>query len=88
MLFDDYHHSPLSSKGFDLELSPYLDVDFDVIQATQRDLLEVLVGSMPKLRAKRFKQAFNKLLQETWDKMDFKKILNNEIQALINLIYV
>jgi hypothetical protein len=55
MLFDDYHHSPLSSKGFDLELSPYLDVDFDVIQATQRDLLEVLVGSMPKLRAKRFK---------------------------------
>ena len=88
MLFDDYHHSPLSSKGFDLELSPYLDVDFDVIQATQRDLLEVLVGSMLKLRAKRFKQAFNKLLQETWDKMDFKKILNNEIQALINLIYV
>jgi len=32
-----------------------LDVDFDVIQATQRDLLEVLVGSMLKLRAKRFK---------------------------------
>jgi len=41
-----------------------------------------------RFRAKRFKDAFNGLLQDTWAKVGFKKILNNEIQAFINLIYV
>jgi hypothetical protein len=36
----------------------------------------------------RFKEAFNRLLQDTWAKMDFKRILNNEEQAMINLIHV
>jgi hypothetical protein len=40
-----------------------------------------------RLRAKRFKKAFNGLLQDTWATMDFKNILNNDVQALINLIH-
>ena len=50
--------------------------------------MEVLVGPITKLRAKRFKEAFNGLLQDTWAKVDFKRILNNEEQAMINLIHV
>ena len=60
----------------------------DVIQETLRALLEVIVGSVTVLRAKRFKEAFNKLLQDTWANIDFKKILNNEEYVLINLIHV
>jgi hypothetical protein len=59
----------------------------DVIQAP-KDPLEVPVGSVTRLRAKRFKEAFNGLLQDTWAKVDFKRILNNEEQAVINLIHV
>jgi hypothetical protein len=50
--------------------------------------LEVLAGLVTRLRAKRFKEAFNGLLQDTWAKVDFKRILNNEEQAVINLIHV
>jgi hypothetical protein len=50
--------------------------------------LEVLAGLVTRLRAKRFKEAFNGLLQDTWAKVDFKTILNNEKQAVINLIHV
>jgi hypothetical protein len=50
--------------------------------------LEVPVGSVTRLRAKRFKEAFNGLLQDTWAKVDFKRILNNEEQVKINLIHV
>ena len=60
----------------------------DVIQETLRALLEVIVGPVTILRAKRFKEAFNKLLQDTWAKIDFKNILNNEEYVLINLIHV
>jgi hypothetical protein len=59
-----------------------------VIQATLRDLLKVLVCLVTKLRVKRFKEVFNGLLQDTWIKVDFKKILNNEEQTLINFIRV
>jgi hypothetical protein len=58
-----------------------------VIQAP-KDPLEVPVGPITRLKAKRFKEAFNRLLQDTWDKVDFKRILNNEDQAVINLIHV
>jgi hypothetical protein len=47
-----------------------------------------LVGPITRLRAKRFKEAFNRLFQDTWAKMNFKRILNNEEQAVINLIHV
>jgi hypothetical protein len=49
--------------------------------------LEVPVGPVSRLRAKKFK-AFNGLLQDTWAKVDFKRICNNKEQALINLINV
>ena len=55
----------------------------DVIQAP-KDPLEVPVGPVTRLRAKRFKEAFNGLLQDTWAKVGFKRILNNEEQAVIN----
>jgi hypothetical protein len=41
-----------------------------------------------RLRVKRFKKTFNGLLQDTWTKVDFKKILNNKVHAFINLIHV
>ena len=63
------------SKHFSLVTSPI-------------DPLEVPVGPVTRLRAKRFKEAFNGLLQDTWAKVDFKRILNNEEQAVINLIHV
>jgi hypothetical protein len=59
----------------------------DVIQVP-KDSLDVPVGPVSRLRAKRFKEAFNGLLQDTWAKMDFKRILNNKEQVVINLIHV
>jgi hypothetical protein len=56
----------------------------DAIQPS-KDPLEVPVT---RLRAKKFKKAFNGLLQDTWAKVDFKSICNNKEQALINLIHV
>jgi hypothetical protein len=50
--------------------------------------LEVPVGPITKLRAKRFKETFNGLLQDTWVKVDFKRVINNKEQALINLIHI
>ena len=58
-----------------------------VIQAPN-DPLKVSVGPVTRLRAKRFKEAFNGLLQNTWVKVDFKRILKNKEQAVINLIHV
>ena len=49
--------------------------------------MEVLIGPVTRLRAKNFKEAFNGLLQDTWAKVDFKRILNNEEQTVINLIH-
>jgi hypothetical protein len=59
----------------------------DAIQAP-KDPLEVLVGLVTRLRAKRFKKAFNGLFQDTWAKVDFKRILKNKDQAVVNLIFV
>ena len=47
--------------------------------------MEVLVGPVIRLRAKRFKETFNGLLQNTWARVNFKRILNNEEQAVIIL---
>jgi hypothetical protein len=58
-----------------------------VIQAIPKDPLEVLIGLVTRLRAKRFKEAFNGLLRDTWAKVDFKRVINNEEQAFINLIH-
>jgi hypothetical protein len=50
--------------------------------------LQVLLGLVIRLRAKRFNEAINKLLQNTWVKIDFESISKNEEQALINLIHI
>jgi hypothetical protein len=77
----------LFDVGEDFRSNPFEEREDDAIQAP-KDLLEVLVGLVIKLRAKRFKEAFNGLLQDMWAKVDFKRILNNEEQAVINLIHV
>ena len=60
----------------------------DVVIQAPKDLLEVSVGPVIRLRAKKFKEVFNGLFQDTWAKVNFKRILNNEEQAVINLIHV
>jgi len=67
--------------------NPFEEIWDDAIQEP-KDPLEVLAGPVTRFRAKRFKEAFNKLLQDTWVKVDFKRILNKEEQAEINLIHV
>jgi hypothetical protein len=74
--------------GNDSRSNPFDERGNDVIQATPTDLLEVLVGLVTRHRAKRFKEVFNGLFQDTWVKVDFKSVINNEDQALINLIHV
>ena len=59
----------------------------DAIQPS-KDPLKVVVGPVTRLSAKKFKEPFNGLLQDTWAKVDFKRICNNKDQALINLIHV
>jgi hypothetical protein len=49
--------------------------------------LEVPVGPVTRLRVKKFKEAFNGLLKDTWAKVDFKRICNNK-EALINLSHI
>jgi hypothetical protein len=44
----------------------------------------IQVGLVTRLKAKRFKEAFNGLFQDKWAKVYFKKILNNKVQTLIN----
>jgi len=56
----------------------------DAIQPS-KDLLEVPVT---RLTAKKFKEAFNGLLKDTWAKVDLKRICNNKEQALINLSHI
>jgi hypothetical protein len=65
----------------------FILLESDVIQPS-KDLLEVPVGPVTRLKAKKFKEAFNGLLQDTWAKVDFKRICNNKEQVLINLIHV
>jgi len=50
--------------------------------------LEVPVGPVTRLRAKKFKEVFNGLLKDTWVKVDFKRICNNKEQSLINLSHI
>jgi len=59
-----------------------------ILTSTPRDTLEVSLDLVTRFRAKRFKEAIKRLLQDIWDNVDFKRISNNEEQALINLIHV
>jgi translation initiation factor IF-1 len=73
----------LFDVGDDSRSNPFEERGDDAIQAP-KDPLEVLVGPVTRLGAKRFKETFNGLFQDTWAKVDFKRILNNEEQAVIN----
>ena len=58
-------HLSLQSRVFvNANLDNYNDLS-NVIQATPKDLLEVLVVLVTRLRAKTFKKTFNGLLQDT-----------------------
>jgi hypothetical protein len=59
-----------------------------VIQPIPKDLLTVLVRSVIRVKAMKFKEVFNEFLQNTWVKIDYKKAIIQEKQALINLIYI
>jgi hypothetical protein len=72
----------LFDVGDDSRLNSFEERGDDAIQAP-KDPLEVPVGPITRLKAKRFKEVFNGPFQDTWAKMDFKRILNNEEQALI-----
>ena len=50
--------------------------------------MEILIFPVTWPIAKKFKEVFNRLHQDTWVKMDFKRICNNTEQTLINLIHV
>ena len=59
--------SDLSSfdVGDNSRLNPFEERGDDAIQPS-KDPLEVPVGPVTRLRAKKFKEAFNGLLQDTW----------------------
>jgi hypothetical protein len=58
-------HLSLQSRVFvNANLDNYNDLS-NVIQTTPKDLLEVLVVLVTRLRAKTFKKTFNGLLQDT-----------------------
>ena len=58
-------HLSLQSRVFvNANLDNYNDLS-NVIQTTPKDLLEVLVVLVTRLRAKKFKKTFNRLLQDT-----------------------
>ena len=56
--------------------------------AAQRDPLHVLVGPITRARAKRFKEALNGLIQDTWADSELlkSKMSPHEDQGLINTI--
>jgi hypothetical protein len=62
-----FNVSDLSSfdVGDDSRSNPFKEQGDDVIQPS-KDLLEVPVDPVTRLRAKKFKEAFNGLLQYTW----------------------
>jgi hypothetical protein len=78
----------LFDVGDDSRMNPFEERGNDTIQATPRDLLEIIGGLVIRFRTKRFKEALNELHQDICAKVDFKKILSNEVQVLINLIHV
>jgi len=61
---------------------------FYAIQPTPNDPLVVPVGPITRVMVKKFKEAFNRLLQDTWMKVDYKRATTKEEQSLINLIHI
>jgi hypothetical protein len=80
-----FNVSDLSSfdVGDDSRSNPFEERGDDVIQPS-KDPLEVPVGPVTRLRAKKFKEALNGLLKDTWAKVDFKRICKLGFASLIN----
>jgi hypothetical protein len=45
-----------------------------ILTSTPRDPLDVPLGPITRLRVKRFNEAINGLLQDSWAKMNFERI--------------
>ena len=67
---DDSRSNPFEERGDDATSTP-------------KDPLEILVGPVTRLKAKRFKEAFNGLLQDTWAKVDLIRSRQGQIRILI-----
>ena len=78
----------LFDVGDDSKSNSFEEIGDDVIQPTLKDPLGVPVGSITRAITKKFKEAFNGLLQDTWAKMDYKITVTQEEQALIKLIHI
>ena len=87
VLHSMFFYLSLFDVGDDSRSNPFEERGDDVIQPS-KDPLEVPVGLVTRLRAKKFKEAFNGLLQDTRAKVDFKRTCDNKEEALINLIHV
>ena len=72
----------------DSKSNSFEEIGDDVIQPRLKDPLGVPVGSITRAITKKFKEAFNGLLQDTWAKMDYKITVTQEEQALIKLIHI
>ena len=49
----------------------------DMIKTTPEDPLQVLIGSIIRLREKKLKYAFNEIIQSIWSKMNFKQAISS-----------
>jgi hypothetical protein len=49
----------------------------DMIKTTPEDPLQVLIGSIIRLREKKLKYAFNEIIQSIWSKMNFKEAISS-----------
>jgi len=60
----------------------------DTIEPTLKDPLIVPVHPITRVRAKKFKEDFNGLLQDIWAKVDYERVTTQEEIALIILIHI
>jgi hypothetical protein len=60
------------------------------VQTTPNDPLEVPVGPIIKLRAKKLKDTSNRLIHSIWVKVNFKEVTvsTSDDQTLVDLIYM
>ena len=75
--------------GDDLRTNPFQEGGNDENkEATQRDPLHVPVGPITRAKAKRFKEALNGLIQDTWADSELlkSKMSPHEDQGLTNVI--
>jgi hypothetical protein len=60
----------------------------NTIQPISKDPLIILIGPITRVRAKNFNEAFNRLLQDIWANVDYKRATIQEVQYIINLIHI